>query len=84
MTKKHTWKVWLQANQFTKEVPNDSYADVSTAGTTLHNEDIAQRIVKARSESGWRTPAPGMADRANNPGQRSASTKGLVQPQLRA
>ena len=55
MAKKFTWKVWLLPNLMTKDVANDYIADVSTAGTTLRNEDIAQQIVNARSELRYET-----------------------------
>jgi hypothetical protein len=44
------WKLWLKRNLLTQEVENDFVAEVSTAGSTLHNSDIAARIVAARSE----------------------------------
>jgi hypothetical protein len=44
MAKKFTWKAWLQPNLLTKDVPNDYTADVSTAGDTKRNEDIARAI----------------------------------------
>jgi hypothetical protein len=44
MAKKYTWKVWLLPNLLTKDVPNDYIADVSTAGDTKRNADIAQAI----------------------------------------
>jgi hypothetical protein len=50
MTKKTFWKVWLKKNALTKNVENDFTAEVSTAGNTLRNEDIAARVVSARSE----------------------------------
>jgi hypothetical protein len=43
------WKIWLTPNYLT-DVDNDYVAEVSTVGNTLHNEDIAERIVKERSE----------------------------------
>ena len=55
MAKKFTWKLWLLPNLMTKDVANDYLADVSTAGTTLRNEDIAQQIVNARSELRYET-----------------------------
>ena len=55
MAKKFTWKIWLLPNLLTKDVANDYIADVSTAGTTLRNEDIAQQIVNARSELRYET-----------------------------
>jgi hypothetical protein len=50
MAKKTFWKVWLRRNLLTKDVENDFIAEVSTTGNTLRNEDIAARIVAARSE----------------------------------
>jgi hypothetical protein len=50
MAKKSFWKVWLRRNLLTKDVENDFIAEVSTIGRTLRNEDIAARIVAARSE----------------------------------
>lgn len=50
MAKKFFWKIWLRPNFLTKDVDNDYISEVSTAGNTLHNEDIAQRIVEERSE----------------------------------
>ena len=44
------WKVWLRPNLLTKDVDNDYIAEVSTSKQTLHNEDIAQRIVDEGSE----------------------------------
>jgi hypothetical protein len=50
MAKKFTWKVWLLPNALTKEIPNDSIADVSTAGDTKHNTDIAKAIKEEGSD----------------------------------
>ncbi|MDR2798811.1 MAG: DUF4469 domain-containing protein [Treponema sp.] len=50
MAKKTVWKVWLRRNLLTKDVENDFIAEVSTTGSTLRNEDIAARMVAARSE----------------------------------
>jgi hypothetical protein len=44
------WKLWLRRNLLTTDVENDYTAEVSTAGDTLRNSDIADRIVAARSE----------------------------------
>jgi hypothetical protein len=44
------WKLWLRRNLLTKDIENDFTAEVSTAGSTLRNTDIAARIVTARSE----------------------------------
>jgi hypothetical protein len=44
MAKNYIWKLWLYPNLLTKDVPNDYVAEVSTAGTTKHNEDIAKAI----------------------------------------
>jgi hypothetical protein len=50
MGKETYWKVWLTPNRLTAEVVNDYLAEVSTAGTTVRNPDIAARIVAERSE----------------------------------
>jgi hypothetical protein len=50
MGKKFTWKVWMLPNLLTKEVLNDSIADVSTAGDTKHNEDVAKAIKEEGSD----------------------------------
>jgi hypothetical protein len=50
MAKNFIWKLWLLPNLLTKEVTNDSIADVSTAGTTKHNEDIAKAIKEDGSD----------------------------------
>lgn len=50
MAKKFTWKAWLRLNHLTKDVDNDYIAEVSTAGNTLRNEDVARQIVEGRSE----------------------------------
>ncbi|MDR3134196.1 MAG: DUF4469 domain-containing protein [Prevotellaceae bacterium] len=50
MAKKFTWKIWLLPNLMTKDVQNDSVADVSTAGNTKHNEDIAKAIKEEGSD----------------------------------
>jgi hypothetical protein len=55
MAKKYFWKIWLRPNLLTKDVDNDYIAEVSTAGNTLHNEDIARQIVKERSELRYET-----------------------------
>ena len=55
MAKKFTWKLWLLPNLLTKDAANDYIADVSTAGTTLRNEDIARQIVNERSELRYET-----------------------------
>jgi hypothetical protein len=55
MARRFTWKVWLLPNLMTKDVPNDNIADVSTAGHTKHNEDIARQIVEERSELRYET-----------------------------
>jgi hypothetical protein len=48
--KEFFWKVWLRPNLLTENVENDYIAEVSTTGKTLHNEDIAKRIVDEGSE----------------------------------
>jgi hypothetical protein len=50
MAKQTFWKVWLRRNLLTKDVENDFVAEVSTAGNTLRNADIAARMVSGRSE----------------------------------
>ena len=50
MAEKAIWKVWLKRNLLTQDIKNDFNAEVSTTGDTLRNEDIAARIVAARSE----------------------------------
>jgi hypothetical protein len=50
MSKKYTWKVWLILNKLTKNVLNDYTADVSTAGDTKSNQDVAEAIKKEGSE----------------------------------
>ena len=50
MAKKFLWKLWLRLNLMTKDVDNDYYAEVSTAGHTMRNEDLAQRIIDEGSE----------------------------------
>ncbi|MDR1416826.1 MAG: DUF4469 domain-containing protein [Prevotellaceae bacterium] len=50
MAKKFTWKIWLRPNRLTTDVENDYIAEVSTAGNTQRNEDVARSIVEARSE----------------------------------
>jgi hypothetical protein len=50
MAKQTVWKVWLRRNLLTKDVENDFIAEVSTAGETLRNSDIADAIIAARSE----------------------------------
>ncbi|GHT79829.1 hypothetical protein FACS189467_0250 [Bacteroidia bacterium] len=50
MALSYFWKVWLRPNLLTQDVGNDYIAEVSTIGNTLHNEQVAQRIVQGRSE----------------------------------
>jgi hypothetical protein len=50
MAKETVWKIRLTPDRLTKDVENDFIAEVSTAGTTLRNADIAARIVAERSE----------------------------------
>ncbi|MDR0757083.1 MAG: DUF4469 domain-containing protein [Tannerella sp.] len=52
---KNIWKIWLRQNFMTKEVENDYTGEVSTVGQTIRNEDIAERIVKGRSELRYET-----------------------------
>ncbi|MDR1645398.1 MAG: DUF4469 domain-containing protein [Tannerellaceae bacterium] len=55
MAKKFLWKLWLRLNLMTKDVDDDYFAEVSTAGRTLRNEDIARRIVDEGSEIKYNT-----------------------------
>ncbi|MDR1331695.1 MAG: DUF4469 domain-containing protein [Tannerella sp.] len=55
MAKKFFWKVWLRLNKFTKEVLNDYIAEVSTAGDTKRNEDIAKAIKDEGSDLQYET-----------------------------
>ncbi|MDR1645941.1 MAG: DUF4469 domain-containing protein [Tannerellaceae bacterium] len=55
MIRKFLWKLWLRLNLMTLEVDDDYYAEVSTAGHTLRNEDIARRIVDEGSEIKYNT-----------------------------
>ncbi|MDR0613952.1 MAG: DUF4469 domain-containing protein [Dysgonamonadaceae bacterium] len=55
MVKRFFWKIWLRLNTLTKNVDKDYIAEVSTTGNTLHNKDIAQIIVKKRSELRYET-----------------------------
>jgi hypothetical protein len=50
MAKETFWKVWLIPNRLTPDIDIDYFAEVSTAGATLHNKDVAARIVAERSE----------------------------------
>jgi hypothetical protein len=51
----YIWKIWLRQNFLTRDVENDYTGEVSTIGHTIHNEDIANRIVKERSELRYET-----------------------------
>jgi hypothetical protein len=44
MTKNYTWKAWLRLNLLTKDVKNDYFADVSTTGKVIRNEEIAKAM----------------------------------------
>jgi hypothetical protein len=55
MTKRFFWKIWLRLNPLSKNVNNDYLAEISTAGNTLQNKDIARYIVKERSELRYET-----------------------------
>lgn len=46
------WKIWLRLNFLTPDVENDYIGEVSTVGHTITNEEIAESIVKDRTE--WR------------------------------
>ena len=49
------WKIWLRLTHLTHNVENDYSGEVSTVGHTVHNEDIARRIVEGRSEFRYET-----------------------------
>jgi hypothetical protein len=51
----YIWKIWLRQNFLTRDVDNDYTGEVSTVGHTIRNEDIANRIVKERSELRYET-----------------------------
>ena len=48
--KKFFRKVWLKPNLLTKDVADDFPAEVSTAGKTLRNEDIARDFQEEGTE----------------------------------
>ena len=50
MAENIVWKIWLRRNILTEDVDNDYNAEVSTAGNTLRNSDVAARLVAGRSE----------------------------------
>jgi hypothetical protein len=50
MSKESFWKIWLRPNHLSRDVENDYIAEVSTKGNTARNEQLAQIIVKERSE----------------------------------
>ena len=52
---KFIWKIWLRLNLLTPEVENSYFAEVSTVGRTIHNEDIAQMIIDEGSENDYET-----------------------------
>jgi hypothetical protein len=47
---KFLWKIWLRPNFLTKDVANDMIAEVSTAGKTVGNAEIAHDIKEEGSE----------------------------------
>jgi hypothetical protein len=51
----YIWKIRLRLNFLTQDVENDYTGEVSTVGHTIHNEDIANRIVKGRTEMRYET-----------------------------
>lgn len=51
----YIWKAWLRPNLFTADEINDYIAEVSTAGRTIRNEDIARLILKEGSENQYET-----------------------------
>jgi hypothetical protein len=53
--KKFFRKVWLKPNLLTKDVANDFPAEVSTAGKTLRNEDIASDFQEEGTELQFET-----------------------------
>jgi hypothetical protein len=55
MSKKFIWKAWLLPNLLTKEALNDYIAEVSTAGDTKRNEDIARAIKDEGSDLQFET-----------------------------
>lgn len=44
------WKVWLRLNHLIKDIDNYYKAEVSAAGSTKRNEDIASKIIEEGSE----------------------------------
>ena len=50
MANNNQWQVYLRPNALTKDNDKDCIADVHLNGTTLTNEDVAERIVSERSE----------------------------------
>ena len=50
MANEYYWKVWLRPNLLTKDDDNDYVAEVLTQKDTLHNENIANAIIKEGSE----------------------------------
>ena len=50
MANEYYWKVWLRPNLLTKDDDNDYIAEVLTQKDTLHNENIANAIIKEGSE----------------------------------
>lgn len=55
MNKQFFWKIWLKPNRLTKDETNDFFAEVSTTGKTLRNEDIARIIKDEGSELQYET-----------------------------
>ena len=51
----YIWKIWLRLSHLTQNVENDYIGEVSTVGHTVHNEDIARRLVEGRSEFRYET-----------------------------
>ena len=72
------WKVWLRPYQFTAETSNDYIAEVSTAGRTIRNEEIARLILKEGSENQYETIL-GILNRRDNVVMRHVLEGGTVQ-----
>ena len=49
------WKVWLRPFTLVENGSNDYIAEVSTAGSTIHNEEIARLILMEGSENQYQT-----------------------------
>jgi hypothetical protein len=49
------WKVWLRPYFFLNDASNNYVAEVSTAGRTIHNEDVARIMIAEGSEYHYET-----------------------------